>query len=936
MSKNYLYFLVGLFLFFSPLLQKGPGAGAVAQCNSCLVHINAGPVNPLCDSTQLDWAAWTSVTPTSGSGTISSGLNLTVTKPTGGMSTTPVIFSGGLFPPQYNVPVNTTAIRNDLAGIFTFCYNQPVRNPQIALASIGNPGLSVQVNTSECYDVVWPGQGMSYPTNTSFIGTEGYTIIRFPGTHTCISFDYLQSESYCNLAFGVLDTNCQIVPTVVCQGNPVTLTASGGSTYTWSPTAGLSSGTGAMVVATPSVTTKYFVTDGNCSDSVVITVNPLPVISITGDTNLCAGESTVLTASGGGNYLWNTGETTSAISVTPALSGNFNVVVTDPNGNGCMDSLKQFVLVNALPVANAGTNVSVCSGSPLTLNASGGGTYSWTPATGLSSTTAANPVFTGTTTTTYTVTVTDLNSCTSSDDITVTVFLTPEVSFIASAVCFTNMNQFTGNATGPVSQWSWNFGEPASGVNNVSALQNPSHTYGTSGTFIVTLIVISPDGCSDTITGPAIVHPLPLASFSSTTVCIGSPTVFTDQSTVNPGSITSWSWNFGDPASGAANTSNIQNPTHVFTAVGLFNVLLTVTTNNGCQSATTPKVLVLFPPIASYSFASACVNASTFFQDLSTNATNWAWTFGDGGTSNTQSPAHTYTASGNYIVTLIASSTGSCADTVTDTVAVYPLPVVQALSDTVCLGDSSSFFNFSFVPVGTITAWHWDFGDGDTSNVKDPKHKYPNAGTYTATITATSSNGCVDSATVTALIYPLPTADFNFSPAPTAQLIDLVSFDDLSSGGPVSWWWEFGDGDTSAFQYPSHFYSDTGNFVVTLVVASANGCVDTVQKTVEVRDFAFYMPNTFSPNGDDLNELFFGKGVGILEYELNIFDRWGNMIFYCKVKDLPQTLPCMWDGKAEVGASNKIAQQDVYVWKVKLTSTYYKQYDYIGNVNIVR
>src|ERR1039457_2263702 len=110
------------------------------QCPTKFVHVR-GPANPLCDSSKLNWATWSSVSGSSGAGTISSELSVLVTKPTGGLSTTGGMFNGGVFPTQYSVPVNSTAIRNDLAGLFTFCFNVHVVNPQIALSSIGNPGL---------------------------------------------------------------------------------------------------------------------------------------------------------------------------------------------------------------------------------------------------------------------------------------------------------------------------------------------------------------------------------------------------------------------------------------------------------------------------------------------------------------------------------------------------------------------------------------------------------------------------------------------------------------------------------------------------------------------------------------------------------------------------------------------------------------------------
>ncbi len=646
--------------------------------------------------------------------------------------------------------------------------------------------------------------------------------------------------------------------------------------------------------------------------------------------NRADGTATVAASGGSGiyTYLWMpTGQTTA--TATGLVAGNYSITITD--GSSCIIDTVLTVNFTTGPLANAGADISLCSGNSVSLSGSGGGSYTWSPSAGLSNSAISNPVFSGTASTTYTLLVTDVNNCTASDDISVTVHPTPEVSSTATAACFNNPTIFNNTSIGVVSQWTWHFGD-----GNTSALQNPTHTYNNSGTFTVTLVAETAQGCKDSTFLPVTVYPLPVTSFSSTTVCIGSATAFTDLSTVSSGNVIAWSWNFGDPASGLNNTSNLQNPTHVFTAVGNFNVLLTVTSSNNCQNVANKQAVVLFPPVAAFTAKDTCLNAATNFTDQSSNTLNWFWNFGDGGTSTTQHPTHTYLTPGSYVVTLIASSTGTCIDTITDTITIYSPPIAKGIADTVCQGEPTNFFNLSFIPNGTITNWLWDFGDGNTSSLVNPTHIYSSAGSYTATLTVTSSYGCVGTTTVPILVFSLPNADFSFSPSPTAQLIDEIFFTDQSTGAPVSWFWNFGDGDTSTLQNPAHFFSDTGAFVVTLIIESANGCFDTIQHKVEIRDFAFYIPNSFSPNGDDINELFFGKGVGIIEYEMSIFDRWGNQVFYCKINDLPQTFPCMWDGKVEAGRSNRLAQEDVYVWKVKLINIFHTEYNYIGNLSLIR
>lgn len=673
-----------------------------------------------------------------------------------------------------------------------------------------------------------------------------------------------------------------------------------------------------------------------CTTTATVTITEPPALSLSGSTtnefcNRADGTATINASGGTGNYtyLWNPSGQVSA-TASGLTAGTYTVTVTD--ANGCSQNAALTISFTPGPTANAGQDASICSGNMTTLSAAGGGSYLWSPAAGLNNPSVPNPVASPTSTTTYTITVTDANNCTATDDVTVTVNPRPTANFSVTVVCFNNPNQFTDlSSGGNIVQWNWSFGD-----GNIDSVQNPSHTYNTAGTFVAILIVTTVEGCKDTVGVPVNVYPLPVTGFSSTTVCIGNPTCFTDQTTISSGTITTWSWNFGDTITGPNNISNAQHPCHIFSATGNYNVLLTVTSNFGCQSTTILPVTVLAPPVAAFSASPACLNSPTLFTDNSTGATQWYWQFGDGGTSTQQNPSHTYLGYGNYIVTLIVSTSPNCADTIMDTVIVNPIPVVSFVSDTVCLGDSTSFIDLSFIPSGSITQWQWDFGDSNTSTLQNPVHVFSTPGNHTVTLTATSNNGCSVTVPGYVPVNPLPVADFSSSPPPAGLLIDLVDFTDLSSGNVVQWFWNFGDGDTSSQQHPSHLYADTGIYIVTLAVISDKGCVDTVRYPYEVRDFAFYIPNTFTPNEDGKNDFFFAKGIGITEFELWIFDRWGNMIFYCKTNDSPEKFPCLWDGIVKGGSSAKPVQEDVYVWKIRFRNIFKKEYNLTGNVNVVR
>ena len=205
--------------------------------------------------------------------------------------------------------------------------------------------------------------------------------------------------------------------TAICTGASTTLTASGGTGYTWDN--GL--GAGASHTVSPASTTTYNVTvtaSNGCTatDQVTVTVNGLPTANAGADDAICEGLSTILTASGGTGYTWDNGLGAGAShTVSPVATTTYTVTVTD--ANGCSDTDQVTVTVNGLPTANAGADDAICTGSSTTLTASGGTGYTWDNGLGAGASHTVSPVAT----TTYTVTVTDANGCTATDQVTVTV-----------------------------------------------------------------------------------------------------------------------------------------------------------------------------------------------------------------------------------------------------------------------------------------------------------------------------------------------------------------------------------------------------------------------------------------------------------------------------------------------------------------------------------
>lgn len=225
-------------------------------------------------------------------------------------------------------------------------------------------------------------------------------------------------------------------------------------------------------------------------------------------------------------------------------------------------------------------------------------------------------------------------------------------------------------------------------------------------------------------------------------------------------------------------------------------------------------------------------------------------------------------------------------------------------------------------------------------------------GTYSVIVT--DANGCAQQQSVVVSSGGnQPIASF-FSSEDTLDILNPTVYFTDNSSNAYTWMWYFGDGTTSALQNPSHTYSDTGKYCISLVVTDINGvCIDSTVHCLEVlAEFSFYIPNAFTPNGDWNNEFFFGKSRGVKNYTIRLFDRWGNLIWDCHQEGYRSELDqnsaeglssvCKWNGKVSNagadlnGKSGQEVQEDVYVWKVELTDIFNKEHKYIGHVSVVK
>ena len=289
--------------------------------------------------------------------------------------------------------------------------------------------------------------------------------------------------------------------TTVCNGQAVTIIASGGANYSWNTGATTSS-----IIVNPTTSTSYTVSDASSAcggaASIAITVGSPPAASISNNTTICTGQTTTFTASGGGNYSWSNGSTVNSISVSPTSTTTYSVVVSI---GSCTDTASATATVNPSPSVSVSGNNSLCTGDVATLTASGANSYSWN--TGATTTAiTVSPA----SSTSYTVVSTNANGCSASATINVTVSPPPVASVSGTTIC---SGQTATLTTSGGNNYSWSNGATTS---SISLILTSTSTYS---------VVVSTGSCSDTASANVVVNPSPnVAAFNSVTISSGQST----------------------------------------------------------------------------------------------------------------------------------------------------------------------------------------------------------------------------------------------------------------------------------------------------------------------------------------------------------------------------------------------------------------------------
>lgn len=425
---------------------------------------------------------------------------------------------------------------------------------------------------------------------------------------------------------------------------------------------------------------------------------------------------------------------------------------------------------------------------------------------------------------------------------------------------------------------------------------------------------------------------LPVASVPlQTTFCSGYTVNFT-QNSLNA---STYNWYFGDPST-THDTSSLSSPTWTYPDSGTYTVKLIINQGTLCADSQSSTFRV-YPSLTPAFIAppGQCVYNNSFnFTGGGTYMGNgtFNWNFGTHALpaiSNQLNPTNIiFNSAGTFPVIFTISENG-CSKSVTDTVHVYPQPFAHfgLSTETGCSFTPVHFIDSSHAT--TALTYFWTFGNGTSSTLQNPVTTYSTPGTYHVSLVITSLNGCKDTSMLSSLVNvnTPPIAGFSLNPTITTIAHPDISMTDQSqytTGCEVFW----GDGTNSNNCDSLHHYTLPGTYAIMQVVKNAAGCYDTAFSNIIINaEYFFWIPNAFTPNGNNLNDIFKPKVIGVHDYSFLIFDRWGTKIF--ETSDSSQG----WDGFYK----NNLCSNDVYVYKIAFNDNVQNAFhQFIGIVTLVR
>jgi gliding motility-associated-like protein len=878
-----------------------------------------------------------------GNGNIPSftGLNSSNTAQVGQISVTPSLNGCIGSASTFSITINPLPVMNPIqnqvvcAGVSvptTSFSSQPIgasyswtnSEPNIGLASNGTGNIlafSGQNNTSNTLI----GTIVVTPTLNGCVGnTANFTISINPGPTTIAS------------------SNSEI-----CIGETLELYASDATiqnvSYLWSGPDNFTSNVQNPII--PSATLIHAgnytveVTANNCTSSsqVSVVVNDIPTSNASYNGPLCEGDFLQLNATtsnvSGVVYSWSHSNGFSSTEQNPIISpvnmSGAGIYTLTVSKGTCSSSSQIDVVINPVPVSIASSNSPICEGENLMLFATNstvpGATYLW-QGPGMFDSSIQNPTIPTVSVNNaglYTVEV-EANGCSSSSSVDVVISPIPVVTASSnSPICAGETLLLNAESISGAS-FLW------SGPGFSSSLEDPtisSSLESNTGNYLVQTTL---NGCVSYANVDVIINPIPVIDLSSNSpLCEGDDLDLYANSSMGA----TFFWIGPNDYISSEQMPSIADVTSV--NGGEYYVTANL---NGCSSLASLTVVVNQPPVPlitsnqplceGETLSLSVTNSNTNIQGSSSVVWSGPDNFNSGLTDVTIANV-TENQEGAYFVTL---SSNGCVASASVWVNVVGVPMVNFSPDIYegCSPLTVIFENESIPMDGDAI---WSFGDGETSQQLDQvEHVFTESGCYDVSLTY-SVEGCSNSITYPQLIcvFPGPVASFFIADTNINVMNPTFNFINQSTGA-VTYEWDFGDWTTSDEIHPSHTYGDwPGEYLVELTVENEGGCIDKVVQVIHVKEILiFYVPNTFTPDGDGLNDVFspiFYSGINPQEYTLLLYDRWGEIVFESHNHEVG------WSGTYD----GDFVQDGTYTWKIIFKDTINnKKHVYLGHVNLLR
>ena len=838
-----------------------------------------------------------------------------------------------IFDNQISVTITSDEGCSTSESIDLIIYETPIVNLSAQVSEICITDSLILTSTPGYNDYSWTPSSISGNTDVYFptSSSEDMISLTVTGEGGCTSSDSLAIQ-----VFDLPVVNLGVDNSEICIGESISLNTNPGYiNYDWSPSSISSNAdTYTPTSLTDNQISVTITGDGGCtsSDNLDLTIYDLPIVNLSiDDTYLCMGESLVVSANSGyNNYAWTPSSISGNTDVYfPTSSSEDMISLTVTGEGGCTSSDSLAIQVFDLPVVNLGVdNSEICIGESISLNTNPGYiNYDWSPSSISSNADTYTP--TSLTDNQISVTITGDGGCTSSDSLELSIFDLPivEVSLSDSVICLGE--SIAVNSTLGYVNYDW-----------IPAILNSTNQITpelTETNYFVEVTDIN--GCKSTDDANLVINqltPIDLTVNGNNTavICIGE-----EINLVASSGFETYIWSIPNVISNQTSYTPSSFSENEFSVIGTnqFGCNSVSSLNITINSIPTPSLISVFSD--SIQTISQSINLCAGDSDVkfssnvssASNPTEWVFVDGSGmvieNGQNTSDLLVSFPIVEDYILEFREYGSQNCFTAQQIEIKVNPNPILEVSYTEDCYKDSIYFTNNSIVDT-TVQSVNWLVDDYsfDSYNLSYPLSNESNI----FELVIIDVLNCSSSMSTSFVPSDRPYVDFYHKPEKITILNPEVSFINLSSNVD-SILWDFGDYQISDEWDPIHTYDSLGWFDVILKVQNDEGCKDSIVKKILIEnDQIYYFPNSFTPDGDGLNDNFGISGFRtekIIDYDFQITNRWGQVIFYSN--DVNEK----WDGKTKKGND---AVAGTYLWSARITDEQGKITRKFGDVILIR